>query len=303
MNEILRCEKISKVFTVKDFLGINRRKVTAINNVTITVCKGDSFGIVGESGSGKTTLAKILTLLVKPDTGSIYYNGINITHLSDSRLSFFRKNVRIIFQNPYKSLNPRSSVERTIKEAIPSNERSEEKVEEILVKVGLPPDYKNKYPHQMSGGERQRIAIARALAGNPECIVADEPTGNLDATTEIHILKLLDNLKKKLGLTFVFISHNLVIVGSFCNRIAVMYRGNIVEEGFAEQILMSPLHPYTKLLWNKESTEPVKDLTSGNDRGCVFLDRCPYRKEICFNLSPEFKEKEKNHSVSCFLYE
>ncbi|MCM8763962.1 MAG: ATP-binding cassette domain-containing protein, partial [Candidatus Omnitrophica bacterium] len=216
MEEILRCEKISKVFIVKDFLGINKRKVIALNDVSITVNKGINLGIVGESGSGKTTLVKVLLLLVRPDSGSVFYRNIDITNLPDSKLRFFRNNVRIIFQNPYKSLNPRSSVERTIREAIPSKITSPDMVETVLTQTGLPADYKNRYPHQMSGGERQRVAIARALAGNPECIIADEPTGNLDATTEIRILRLLDRLRKKLGLTFILITHNLKIVVNFC---------------------------------------------------------------------------------------
>ncbi|MCM8814678.1 MAG: ABC transporter ATP-binding protein [Candidatus Omnitrophica bacterium] len=302
MEEILRCEKISKVFVVKDFLGINKRKVKALQDVSITLNKRIDLGIVGESGSGKTTLAKVLLLLVRPDSGSVYYRNTDLTSLPDSKLRFFRNNVRIIFQNPYKSLNPRLSVEKTIKEALFPKKTDPGMIEEILIQTGLPADYKHKYPHQMSGGERQRVAIARAIAGSPECIIADEPTGNLDATTEVHILKLLDGLKKTLGLTFLFITHNLKIVVSFCETIVIMYRGCIVEQASATQILKYPLHPYTRVLWNQSSfINPVEEY---KDReGCVFLFGCPYRKKICFNLQPELKEKEKQHMVSCFLYE
>lgn len=302
MEELLRCEKIQKIFIVKDFLGVNKRRVKALNNISLTVNKNINLGIVGESGSGKTTLARILLLLIKPDAGYIYYKGTDITNLPDSKLRTFRNNVRIIFQNPYKSLNPRMTVEKTIKESISSKNSASEKIEQLLIQTGLPVDYKSKYPHQMSGGERQRVAIARALAGNPECIIADEPTGSLDATTEIQILKLLDNLKKTLGITFVFISHNLKIVGSFCDRIVVMYRGNVVEEGSTQQILQSPLHPYTVLLWNPSYVKNVEEQNYKSERGCPFVNRCYNRKQICIDQSPELKEKEPGHYVCCFLY-
>ncbi|MCX7705740.1 MAG: ABC transporter ATP-binding protein [bacterium] len=303
MEELLRCEKIQKLFVVKDFLlGIKKRKIRALNNISLVVNKGINLGIVGESGSGKTTLAKVLLLLVKPDTGLIFYKRTNITRLPDSQLRAFRNCVRIIFQNPYKSLNPRMTVERTLKEALSSDKSIKKDIEKLITQTGLPVDYKHKYPHQMSGGERQRIAIARALAGNPECIIADEPTGNLDATTEIQILKLLEDLKKNLGITFILISHNLKIVSSFCDRIVVMYRGNIVEEGSTQEILKIPLHPYTRLLWNPLLVENIDDSNHIDDRGCPFVNRCPERKNLCFHTSPELKEKEKGHHVSCFLY-
>jgi oligopeptide/dipeptide ABC transporter ATP-binding protein len=302
MEEILRCEKISKNFIIKDPLGINKRKLTAINNISLSINQGVNTGIVGESGSGKTTLAKTLTLLVRPDSGLIYYRGNEITKLPDRKLRFFRNRVRIIFQNPYKSLNPRSTVERVIKEAMLTETKTLETVDDILSHVGLPPEYKDKYPHQLSGGERQRVAIARALVGNPECIIADEPTGSLDAMTEIYILTLLDELKKRFGLTYVFISHNLKIIAEFCDRIMVMYRGHIVEQGSVEQILKNPLHPYTQLLWNPESEKFVREQQKYN-YGCPFLHRCIFRMEKCFHQSPELKDKENGHLVSCFLYE
>jgi len=302
MEEILRCEKISKDFTITDSLGIKKRKLTAVNNISLNIHKHVNLGIVGESGSGKTTLAKILMLLVRPDSGSIYYKGNEITKLSDRKLRFFRNHVRIIFQNPYKSLNPRSTIERVIKEAMLTETRAPAAVENILSHVGLPAEYKNKYPHQMSGGERQRIAIARALAGNPECIIADEPTGSLDATTEIYILTLLEELKRKFGLTYVFISHNLNIITEFCDRIVVMYRGHVVEQGSVDQISKSPLHPYTRLLWNPESVKSIEK-EQKYDYGCPFLHRCIFRTEKCFHQIPELKDGGNEHLVSCLLYE
>ncbi len=301
MEEILRCERIQKLFVVKDFLGIKKRRIKALNNISFAVNRGVNLGIVGESGFGKKQhLQKTLLLLIKPDTGSIFYRGTDVTALPDSKLRNFRNCVRIIFQNPYKSLNPRMTVERTLKEAMLTRNAAEKNIEELLIQSGLPADYKNKYPHQMSGGERQRVAIARALAGNPECIIADEPTGSLDVTTEIHILKLLDDLKKKLCVTFIFISHNLRIVASFCDRIVVMYRGGIVEEGSTRDILESPLHPYTKLLWNPSSVNDKEERKYINDECCPFAHRCPERKQICLQASPELKGDA--HSVSCFLY-
>ncbi|MGB9641696.1 MAG: ABC transporter ATP-binding protein [Candidatus Ratteibacteria bacterium] len=302
MEEILRCEKISKNFIIKDSLGINKRKLTAINHISLIINHNVNIGIVGESGSGKTTLAKTLTLLVKPDSGLIYYRGNEITKLPDRKLRFFRNRVRIIFQNPYKSLNPRSTVERVIKEAMLTETKIPGKVDDILSHVGLSPEYKDKYPHQMSGGERQRLAIARALVGNPECIIADEPTGSLDAMTEIHILTLLEELKKSFGITYVLISHNLKVIAEFCDRIVVMYRGQIVEQGSVEQIVNNPLHPYTQLLWNPESAKIVEE-EQKYDYGCPFLHRCIFRMEKCFHQSPELKEKENDHLVMCFLYE
>ncbi|MCM8758935.1 MAG: ABC transporter ATP-binding protein [Candidatus Omnitrophica bacterium] len=301
MEEILRCEGVQKLFIVKDFFGVKKRKIKALNNISFTVEKGINLGIVGESGSGKTTLAKILLLLIKPDAGSIFYKGINITKLPDSKLQSFRNRVRIVFQNPYKSLNPRMTVEKTLKEAMLSKRFNEKDIERLLKQTGLPVDYKNKYPHQMSGGERQRVAIARALAGDPECIIADEPTGSLDVATEMHILKLLESLKAT-GITFIFISHNLKIVGTFCEKIIVMYKGNIVEQGPTQNILEDPLHPYTKLLWNPESIDNTNEQNYKNDEGCPFASRCPERKSICAHSSPQLKEKEKSHFVSCFLY-
>lgn len=302
MEEVLRCENIQKLFVVKDFLGVKKRKIKALNNISFVVNKGINLGIVGESGSGKTTLAKILLLLIRPDNGSIFHKGINITTLPDSKLRSFRNCVRIIFQNPYKSLNPRMTVERTLKEAMLLKNPTGQHIEEFLIKTGLPVSYKNKYPHQMSGGERQRVAIARALVGSPECIIADEPTGSLDVTTELHILKLLENLKSNSGITFIFISHNLKIVSTFCERVVVMYKGNIVEEGLTKEISRTPLHPYTKLLWNPMSMKYTEEQDYKNTEGCPFVSRCPERKQICFHSSPLLKEKEKSHFVSCFLY-
>ncbi|HPP66744.1 MAG TPA: ABC transporter ATP-binding protein [bacterium] len=304
MNEVLRCENVKKVFTVKDFFGINKRQVIAVNNVSISIDKGINTAIVGESGSGKTTLAKILLLLIKPDSGFVYYKGQIISHLSDTRLRDFRSRVRVIFQNPYKSLNPRMTVEKTIKQALSQTGHSQSNIEEILMQVGIPKEYKTRYPHQLSGGERQRIAIARALAGNPECIIADEPTGNLDATTEIYILNLLKDLQKRFGVTYVFISHNLKLVSNICDRVAVMYRGNIVEEGIIHKIIRVPLHPYTKILWNPETISiDDKPEIESNRESCVFFSRCPLKKAICAQANPQIIEQENEHFVACFLYQ
>ncbi len=303
MSEILRCEKIRKVFVVRDFLGVNRRNVVAVNNISIKIEEGTNTGIVGESGSGKTTFAKIMLLLIRPDEGSVYYREKEITRLSDNKLRSFRSKVRVIFQNPYKSLNPRATVGRTIREAMIQTDSRKQEIEEILMRVGIPKEYRTRYPHQLSGGERQRIAIARALAGFPECIVADEPTGNLDATTEIHILKLLEDLKRAFNLTYVFISHNLKLVSNICDNIAVMYKGNIVEEGSARSVSEHPLHPYTKALWNPETANVSEEKETKNYTGCAFANRCVFRRDICLQTEPEMVEIEKGHFVACFLYE
>jgi ABC-type oligopeptide transport system ATPase subunit len=234
---------------------LHRRSINAVDNLSLKLKRGESLGLVGESGSGKTTLSRAIVKLTPPTSGSVYFDGEDVYHQSASSSKEYRRRVQMIFQDPYESLNPRSSVKYTVEEPMiihkMMRDRShrEEKVSELLELVGLnPATVTNKYPHELSGGERQRISLARALSLNPELLVADEPVSMLDVSIRIGILNLMLDLKRRFNLTCLFVTHDLGVARYFCDRIAVMYRGRIVEMGDAEQLLHHPLHPYTKLL-------------------------------------------------------
>lgn len=300
-------------------VGVMRhRSINAVDNLSLKVRRGESLGLVGESGSGKTTLSRAIVKLTRPSSGGVYFNGEDVNRQSASSSKEYRRRVQMIFQDPYESLNPRSSVKYTVEEPIiihkmiRDKRQREEKVSELLRLVGLNPDaVLAKFPHELSGGERQRISLARALALNPELLVADEPVSMLDVSIRIGILNLMLELKRLFNLTCLFVTHDLGVARYFCDRIAVMYRGKIVEMADSEQLLHRPLHPYTKLLidsvpgrsvkGSEDATTPEVSTISTTDAipGCSFNPRCPYAQEVCRVQGPDLLEVEPGHLVAC----
>lgn len=251
METLWKVENLTKEYEIKsEFKNI---RISAIRNINLEIFKGEILGLAGESGSGKTTFGKVLIRLIEPDKGKIIYKTLDITKMPEKILRRYRKNFQIIFQDPYKSLNPRISCGLTIIEGVSGNKKERfEKGFELLNLVGLKKERFYEYPHQFSGGERQRIAIARALSTNPEFIVCDEPTSNLDVSIQGQILNLFIELKEKFNLTYLFITHNLKILRFLADRIGIMYKGEIVEIGKTEEIFKNPKHPYTEKLLKSE---------------------------------------------------
>ena len=240
------------MFKVKNLTKIFG-SIKAVDDVSFNIMKGEILGLVGESGSGKTTTGRILLRLISPTSGTVKYSGKDIFELKNEELKKFREEAQVIFQDPYTSLNPRMRVGETIGEPVlihnlVEKDKIKERIGELLNLVHLPAYYSQRYPHELSGGERQRVGIARALATNPKFLVADEPVSSLDVTVQAEILKLLLELKTKLGLTILFIAHDLMIVQNLCDRVAVMQKGKLVEKGVTEKIFCHPTHPYTKIL-------------------------------------------------------
>ncbi len=290
----------------------NRGEVRAVDGVSFTISEGETLGLAGESGCGKSTLARTILRLEEPDSGSIFFRGTDITHSSD--LKWWRKEAQMIFQDPKSSLDPRMTVGNSIEEALiihdMGNEKERERnVEELMLKVGLEPDLITRYPHELSGGQQQRIGMARALAVGPKLIVADEPVSALDVSVQAQILNLLADLKKELGLSYLFIAHNLWVIRYISDRVAIMYLGKLVELADKKEIFQSPLHPYTEALLSSlpgkisrihlkgEVPSPVNPPS-----GCRFHPRCPKRFGICDKSEPEWREMEKGHYVMCHLY-
>lgn len=311
---------LKKTFTIS--AGIfSRRSVRfpAVNNVTFGVMRGETLGLVGESGCGKSTLARLILNLMRPDGGKVIIDGKNIYDLSGDQLKRFRRRVQIIFQDPLSSLNPRKKIGSIIGEPmhihrLVPRQHIREKVCEIMKTVGLSPESINRYPHEFSSGQRQRIGIARALSLNPECIIADEPVSSLDVSIQAQTINLLVDLQQKLNLTYVFISHDLSVVRHVSTRVAVMYMGRIMELAPRGQLYDSPLHPYTEALL---SAVPDPDPLRRKQRivlkgeipgpfqkvgGCVFSSRCQIAKrDICFEQQPPLEEKQEGHFAACFL--
>jgi|LSQX01.3.fsa_nt_gb ABC-type oligopeptide transport system ATPase subunit len=249
MKTLIKTVNLNKVYTVKTNTGL--KSFSAIKDINLEIYKGETFGVIGESGSGKTTLGKTIIRLVEPTDGKIFYKNIDISALNERSLRRLRGSFQVVFQDPYKSLNPRLSIGNAISEGMPTSLNVKEKFEktrELLEVVGIDSKKFDNFPHQFSGGERQRIAIARALSTNPEFLICDEPTSNLDLSIQAKILNLLIDLKEKLNLTYLFISHNLQIIRFLSDRISVMYKGEIIEEGKTSDIISAPQHPYTKTL-------------------------------------------------------
>lgn len=314
MSELLKLQGTKKYFPVKGKLFLK-----AVDDVSFSVAAGGVFGLVGESGCGKSTLARLILGLMEPTGGEIFFDGMNVRTDARSELSRIRRGLQIIFQDPLASLNPRKRIQDTIGEALLINgvvRRSEvrDRVANLLGKVGMDEDALGRYPHEFSGGQRQRICIARALAVNPKMIVADEAISSLDVSIQAQILNLLEDLRKDNGLTYVFISHNLLTVEHFSDTVAVMYLGKIVEMSGTEEIFSDPLHPYTEALLSAvpkpEIGKKCKRIILEGDvpslmhipPGCPFHTRCPKRFEPCDKGVPIYKEARKNRWVSCHLW-
>lgn len=294
----------------------------AVNEVSFEVKKGEIFGLVGESGCGKSTIGRTIMGLYNKTSGDVLYDGENVHELSDDdKWSFYRK-MQMIFQDPYASLNPRFTVSEVISDPMEvhgiSRNRKErmEKVYQLLEEVGLNRDHANRYPHEFSGGQRQRIGIARALALEPEFIIADEPISALDVSVQAQVVNLLKRLQMEKGLTFLFIAHDLSMVKYISDRIGVMYLGNLVELTVSNQLYETPLHPYTKALLSAIPI-PDPDIEETRERiilkgelpspinppsGCAFRTRCQMAMNICAQVKPEWREVEPNHLVACHLY-
>lgn len=316
METLLEVKHVVKHFPVAGgFLSRQRRKVHAVNDVSLEVKKGETLGIVGESGCGKTTLGLLLLRLLPADSGSIRFAGQEISQLSSRSLRPFRAKMQMVFQDPFASLNPRMRAGKIIEEPLIIHHRGsrgerEERVMELLGLVGLKEADYDKYPHEFSGGQRQRIGIARAIALHPDLIIADEPVSSLDVSIQGEIINLLKDLQKKFSLTYIFISHDLKVVSQISDRVAVMYLGKIAEFLSASQLRYAR-HPYTHALL---SAVPLPDPTRKRERkelsgdvpspielptGCFFHPRCPYREDICFREEPQLELKETNDLAAC----
>lgn len=313
---LLRISRLSKHF----HLG-RGRTLKAVHDISFTVRKGETLGMVGESGCGKSTAGRTILRLYEPTEGEAWYGGTNIYRLKPRQLKAFRREMQMIFQDPYASLNPRMTIMDIIGEALDihrladSRSARKKRVEELLHLVGLNPDHATRYPHEFSGGQRQRIGIARALAVDPKFIICDEPISALDVSIQAQIVNLLQDLQKRLGLTYLFIAHDLSMVKHISDRVAVMYLGQIVELADSGALYAEPLHPYTHSLMSAIPV-PDPDIEAGKERivlsgelpsplhppsGCSFRTRCPYATEICAERKPEFREVKPGHYVACHL--
>lgn len=321
MEELVRIESVSKHFPIQTSpftFGQSRRVLIAVDHVALSISKGETLGIVGESGSGKTTLGRMTIRLTEPTSGIVYFNGRNLNELNSHQLRTWRKQAQMIFQDPNASLPPKMTLGNAIGRSAAihlktSKEAHRTTVENILERVGLKPSSKfyNKYPNQVSGGERQRAIIARALVSNPEFIVADEPVAMLDVSVRAQIIELLHELKQNLGLTYMLITHDLSVAGYLCDRVAIMYLGRIVEIGETDEIFSNPQHPYTmSLLKAVPAPDPEKrriapivagEIPSAIDRpsGCHFHPRCKYAVDTCKTTEPEKVKFSETHSARC----
>jgi len=308
MNEVLLVSDLKRTYEVKkSAFSYGKEIVKAVDGVSFQVDKGKTLGVVGESGSGKSTLARCVMFLEKPDSGKIVFQGNNLSEINGHDLRKLRREMQIIFQDPYSSLNPRMKIYETLAEPILFHDIAQkedvmEKVEEILEIVGLSNDYLYKYPHEMSGGQRQRVAIGRALTTNPSLIVADEPVSSLDVSIQAQIINLFMDIKEKAGITMLFISHDLNVVRFLSDEIIVMYKGRVVEAGKGDEVFYNPLHPYTKMLIDSVKGKFAK--RAGDDGhaagGCPYYPRCERRQQECLVAEPGL-EGSNEHKAACFL--
>lgn len=317
-EKILEVKDVKKYFPFREsFISTETKNVKAVDDVSFTLNRGETLGLVGESGCGKSTLGRTIARLYEPTEGEIIYKGENIASFKGKKLKALRKDMQIIFQDPYSSLNPRMNVNTIVGEALLAHgmvrkgKEFNEKLKSIVETCGLSEYHIYRYPHQFSGGQRQRIGIARALALDPEFIVADEPVSALDVSIQSQILNLMMDLQEKMGLSYLFISHDLSVVKHISNRIGVMYLGSVIELSNKKDLYDRPMHPYTRALLSaipvanpamkKKMESIIGEIPSNVDTppGCKFHTRCPYVKDICKEQVPDFREIEPEHFVAC----
>lgn len=318
---LLEVNDLTKHFPIKKGIFTPPSLVKAVDGVSFEIAKGETLGLVGESGCGKTTTGRTILKLYEPTKGQIIFDNKDITDYSEKEMVGLRKEMQMIFQDPYASLNPRMTVGDIIGESIDihniyTGQDRQDRIKELLTKVGLNGDHINRYAHEFSGGQRQRIGIARALAVDPSFIVCDEPISALDVSIQAQVINMLEELQDELDLTYLFIAHDLCMVKHISTHIGVMYLGKMVEKGPSDEVYLNPTHPYTKALL---SAVPIPDpnIAKNNKRiilqgdipspidppaGCRFAGRCPYAKPICKEVEPTFKEIDKDHFVACHLY-
>ena len=318
-SEFLVIKNLKKYFfSERGFLHTALPPVKAVESVSLTMQKGETLGLVGESGCGKTTIGRCILRLEEPTEGEVHFEGTNILAQDPTAMEKLRRDMQIIFQDPYSSLNPRRTVGKIIGEGlvihgVASGQEREDRVKELMEIVGLLPEHINRYPHEFSGGQRQRIGVARALALNPKLIIADEPVSALDVSIQAQILNLLVKLQGQFDLTYLFISHDLSVVRHISDRVAVMYLGRVVELSESDNLYKQPFHPYTEALMSAAPpSHPAKkktriilegDVPSPRDvpPGCSFHPRCQYRQDVCTQTVPDLKEIQDGRFVACYF--
>jgi oligopeptide/dipeptide ABC transporter ATP-binding protein len=315
VTSLLRIESLKKYYPIRTGM-FSHKMLHAIDGVSFEIEHGETVGLVGESGSGKSTVAKCATMLERPTDGAIEFQGKNLTELSFNEMTRARAALQMVFQDPYDSLNPRRTVGQTVLEPIKihkiaSGQAAKDRVADLFERVGLRPEHMARYPHQLSGGQQQRVGIARALATNPDLIVLDEPTSALDVSVQAKLLRLLKNLQREQQLTYLFISHDLSVIGHLSDKVAVMYLGQIIEFGPTTQVFSRPRHPYTMALMSAvPAANPLERrqriILTGEipspiepPNHCRLVTRCPYATEECRSMNMELMEVEPGHTVAC----
>jgi len=323
-NILVQVRNLKKYFPITRGTVVQRHAgdIKAVDDVSFDIIKGETLGLVGETGCGKTTVGRTLLQLYEPTAGEVIFDGINLTRLKGGEMRRMRRRMQMIFQDPYASLNPRMTVGSIIAAPLEVHRYARgkdkrQRIEELLEIVGLNDEFINRYPHEFSGGQRQRIGIARALAVNPDLVICDEPISSLDVSIQAQVVNLLEELQEQLGLTYLFIAHDLSMVRHISNRMAVMYLGKIMELSDRDEIYLRPLHPYTQALMSavpvpdpdiKDKRKRIilqGDLPSPADppTGCNFSTRCPVAKEICTQQDPQYREIKDKHWVACHFAE
>lgn len=316
---LLEVKNLKKYFTVStSFRGKNNKYLKAVDDISFYIKRGETFGLVGESGCGKSTTGRTILRLYEPTDGDIFLDGVNLSNLSEKQMIPFRKRMQMIFQDPYASLNTRMTVTDIIGEGIDvhklyTGKQRQERIYELLERVGLKREHASRYPHEFSGGQRQRIGIARALAVEPDLIICDEPISALDVSIQAQVVNMLEELQEEIGLTYLFIAHDLSMVKHISDRIGVMYLGKMMEVTSSDVLYKNPLHPYTQALLSsipipdpKETRKNERIILQGDvqspinpPEGCRFASRCRFAKEECKKTTPILREVEPEHFVAC----